>query len=91
MEMLRERGHTVNVVLCLTAPEEELVQRLSLRGRVDDTPETVRRRLVVYREQTEPLIEYYRRNGRLKEVNGVGSMDDVYRALVQALGASRAA
>jgi adenylate kinase len=90
-DILRERGQTVNAVLCLTAPEDELVKRLSLRGRTDDTPDTVRRRLVVYREQTEPLIEYYRRNGRLREVNGVGSMDDVFRALMNALGTDQAA
>ena len=90
-DILRERGQDVNVVLCLTAPEDELVQRLSLRGRADDTPETVRKRLVVYREQTAPLIDYYRCNGRLKEVNGVGTLDEVHQALATALGTGRAA
>lgn len=89
-DILRERSRTVNVVLCLTAPEEELVKRLSLRGRVDDTPETVRKRLGVYRDQTAPLIDYYRRNGKLREVNGVGALDEVYRALEAALGSARA-
>jgi adenylate kinase len=65
---------------CDDHPGVELVQR------ADDTEETVRRRLEVYREQTAPLVEYYRSRGRLTEVSGEGTMDAVYRRLVQALG-----
>ena len=57
-----------------------------LTKRADDDPETVRKRFVVYREQTAPLIDYYRRSGLLREVSGVGSKDEVYRALLDALG-----
>jgi adenylate kinase len=57
-----------------------------LRQREDDTAETVRRRLEVYRLQTAPLIDYYRRDGRLEEVEGVGSVDEVFRSIKQALG-----
>ena len=45
--------------------------------------------LVVYRDQTAPLIEYYRRDSRLREVNGVGALDEVYGALVAALKPDR--
>ena len=52
-----------------------------LRQRADDTEATIRRRLQVYREQTAPLVEYYRSRGRLKEVKGIGALDEVYGAL----------
>jgi len=45
----------------------------------------VRKRLEVYRVQTAPLIDYYRRSGRLREIDGVGSFDDVHQALRAAL------
>jgi adenylate kinase len=59
-----------------------------LRQREDDTAETVKKRLEVYRVQTAPLIDYYRRDVRLKEVQGVGSVDEVYGSMMKALGCS---
>ena len=55
--------------------------------RDDDKPETVKKRLDVYHEQTQPLIEYYGRAGVLKEVDGTVAMEDVFQAIVQILGA----
>ncbi len=60
-----------------------------LRQRADDAPETVKKRLAVYREQTAPLIDYYRRSGRLLEVPGIGSMDQVYQSLQRGLAGWR--
>ena len=57
-----------------------------LKQREDDAPETVIKRLEIYRIQTAPLIDYYRRDGRLKEVQGVGRVDDVYQSMKRALG-----
>ena len=65
---------------CDDHPETKLIQR------VDDRPETVRKRFVVYREQTAPLIDYYRRSSQLRDVPGLGTRDEVYRALLDALG-----
>src|SRR5262249_53482313 len=102
--ILRDRGRPLDVVVALTAPDPELVRRLSARWecpvcrrvynaisapsrdgrhcddhpekaliqRPDDTAETVRRRLEVYQQQTAPLAEHYRGQGRLREVNGIG-------------------
>lgn len=67
---------------CDDHPQQELVQR------ADDREETVVKRLEVYREQTEPLVDYYRRQGRLIEVPGTGPVDDVYANLKRALGAA---
>lgn len=54
--------------------------------REDDREETVRHRLKVYRSQTEPLIHYYDETGRLRRVDGMAPMDDVYRAILATLG-----
>jgi adenylate kinase len=65
---------------CDDHAETELVQR------ADDREDTVRRRLEVYREQTAPLIEHYRAQGRLVEVEGTGPAPEVYRRLRQVIG-----
>ncbi|MBQ9814824.1 MAG: adenylate kinase [Lachnospiraceae bacterium] len=54
--------------------------------RDDDKPETVRKRLDVYHEQTQPLIDYYTKEGVLKDVDGTVDMMDVFGAIVQILG-----
>lgn len=56
-----------------------------LRQRADDTEATVRKRLQVYRDQTAPLVAYYRSRGRLKEVKGIGALDEVFAALSEAV------
>lgn len=89
--MLDDRGESVDVVLRLEVDEEELVRRMSGRareqGRDDDTPETIRRRLEVFREQTAPLVAYYREQGKLVDVPGEGSVDEIQQRLVEALPA----
>jgi len=64
---------------CDDHPEAEL------RQREDDKEATVRERLRVYREDTAPLVEYYRERGSLKEVKGIGALDEVYEALARAV------
>lgn len=59
-------------------------EKLILRD--DDKPETVKNRLSVYHEQTQPLIDYYSKKGVLAEVDGTQSMDDVFNAIVNVLG-----
>ncbi len=57
-----------------------------LRQRSDDAPETVERRLEVYARATAPLLDYYRSRRRLREVPGLGTMEEVYESLARALG-----
>lgn len=54
--------------------------------RDDDKPETVQKRLAVYHEQTQPLIDYYKAQGILKSVDGTKPMDEVFSAIVGILG-----
>lgn len=55
--------------------------------RDDDKPETVLNRLTVYHDQTQPLIDYYKKSGVLRDVDGTVDMDDVFAAIVDILGA----
>ncbi len=79
----------VDAVVLIEVGDEEIVSRLLQRaaeeGRTDDTEDVVRRRLEVYREQTEPLVDYYRGRELLREVDGVGSVDEVLARIVGVL------
>jgi len=77
----------IETAILLEVPEAELVARLLKRaeeqGRADDNEDTIRRRLAVYREETEPLAEYY--GGKVIRVDGVGTIDEVFARIVLAL------
>jgi adenylate kinase len=83
--MLAKQETPLDVVLELAVPEEELFQRLAGRGRADDKPEVIRQRLVAYREQTSPLLAYYRKTGLLKSIDGLGTIDEIFQRVKQVL------
>ena len=64
---------------------ERIAGRAQAEGRADDTPESVRTRLQVYDDQTAPVIGYYRQRGQLTVVDGVGSLDEVFTRIVEAI------
>jgi adenylate kinase len=76
--MLRSQGTPLDAVLELDVPEDELFRRLAGRGRTDDKPEVISQRLVAYRQQTAPLLEYYSKQGLLKKINGLGSVEEIF-------------
>lgn len=81
-------GSTYHIVYAPTRVEgicDRCGEKLVLRD--DDKPETVKNRLNVYHNQTQPLIEYYTRQGKLAEVDGTQSMEDVFNTIVKILGA----
>ncbi|MDR1483962.1 MAG: adenylate kinase [Planctomycetaceae bacterium] len=77
-KMLAEKGTPLDVVLELRVPDEELFKRLAGRGRADDKPEVIRERLVAYNNQTSPLLDYYGKQGLLKTIDGLGSVDEIF-------------
>jgi len=83
-EMLERRGTDIDAVVEFRVSEDELLQRLKGRGRADDTEEVVLNRMKVYRDETAPLLEYYR--DELKTVDAVGAVDEVFARALQALG-----
>lgn len=86
--LLANGGPALDLVVVLGVQEEELFRRLLARAgteaRPDDTADTIRRRMRVYREQTEPLLEYYRDRGILRNVEGAGTPEEVF-ARIQAI------
>jgi adenylate kinase len=87
--MIEFTGHRLDAAVVLTADDEELIQRLLQRaqveGRADDTEEVIRRRQELYGQETEPLIDVYRKRGILLEVDGMGDVDDVTQRIFDAL------
>ena len=90
-DYLAESKRPLNAVISLLADIEEVVARLLRRavidGRSDDNEETIRVRLQVYAEQTEPLLEVYRARGLLVEVDGHGEVQEVSERIFAALEA----
>lgn len=84
-EMFTQLGRSLDKVIYLEVDEDELFKRLMGRGRADDTPETVRARLQVYRDQTSPLIEHYTSAGLLARIEGVGAVEDITARIKAAL------
>jgi len=85
-KMLNDRGMKIDCMLVLEVDHDELVKRLILRaeqsGRPDDKdPAVIENRIEVYREKTEPIIEYCRAKGLYEPVNGVGNIDDIFLRL----------
>jgi adenylate kinase len=87
--MVEFTGHRLDAVVALTVDEDAVVERLLRRaetdGRADDTEDVIRRRMQVYAEQTEPLIQVYRGRGILIEVDGMGEVDEVTERIFAAL------
>ena len=87
--MIEHTGHRLDAVVVLTVDSEEVVQRLLNRarteGRADDTEDVIRRRQEIFLEETEPLIAVYRERGLVREINGMGEVDEVTKRIFEAL------
>jgi adenylate kinase len=91
VEQALQRNHKkVDRVLTFDVPDAELVKRMQGRaakeGRSDDTPEAFQRRLAVYREQTAPLIDFYRKRGVVKPVAAIGTVEEIAKRVAEAVG-----
>jgi adenylate kinase len=79
--LLKEMGRKVDAVLFIDVPDEPIVERLvkraTLEGRADDTPDTIRERLRIYREKTAPLAGRYEKSGVLVTIDGNRPVDTV--------------
>ena len=88
-QLLADRGTSINAVVGLEVPENELIKRILLRGqmsgRADDNEETARKRLEVYHNQTSPLKAYYEEQGKYRAINGLGSIDDIFKSISETL------
>ena len=88
-ELLARLGKPLDAVVKLDVPNEVIVGRCELRyaaeHRADDNPDTVRKRLAIYAEQTAPVADFYARRGKLQVVDGVGPLDEVTARVAAAL------
>jgi adenylate kinase len=86
-------GQPMDVALQLEVDNELIIERLAGRareeGRADDNPESVRKRLAIYDEQTAPVIDFYRQHGQLSVVDGVGTLDEVFERILEAIAPVR--
>jgi adenylate kinase len=88
-ELLTKLNHTIDYAVNLIADENELVKRLIKRskdsGRRDDTVEIITKRQKIYWEQTAPIIQYYEKLGILKEVDGIGTIEEISQNIIKAI------
>jgi adenylate kinase len=92
-QMLNQQGRHLDLVLAFHVAREELRRRLLSRatqeGREDDSPDTVLHRLKIYEQQTAPLIDYYRQQEILEDIDAIGSPDEVFQRVQQAVDRAR--
>jgi adenylate kinase len=92
-DLLQRIGKPIDCAVQLDVDSDLLVARIAGRakaeGRADDNPESVRKRLSVYTDQTAPVVEYYRQHGMLTVVDGVGTLDEVFNRILEAIAPVR--
>ncbi len=77
VEQLKIFDPDFSKVIYLNVPREEVVKRLLVRGRADDSEELINKRLELYYLQTQPLLDYYQEQGKLIEVDGMGDINQI--------------
>lgn len=89
--LLAEMGLALDAVIEVAVDEDMLLERIDKRARetggarADDTAQTLAKRISVYRQQTAPVADHYRRKGMLSTVSGMGTMEDVEAAIGKVL------
>jgi adenylate kinase len=88
-EMLSGIGRGLDAILFFDVPDsvgmERALKRAETEGRSDDTPEVIAKRLAVYHEQTEPIVEHYRATGKLVPLHAERSVEEVWSEIAAAL------
>lgn len=84
---LASQDDSIDLFMTLSVPQEELINRILSRGegRSDDTPEKIKTRLNVYFDETEPVLNYYKRQDIVEEVNGMGTIDEIFQRIQSVL------
>jgi len=94
--MLTDKNTAINIVLALEVVEDELVRRLLERGKIsgrsdDQSEDKIRNRFNEYQQKTEPLLQYYEKQGKLVRVHGMGSIDEIFNSLSEAIDKAQSA
>ena len=84
-DMLERQAMSVDGVIELAVPRDELVRRMTTRKRDDDDPAVFSRRIESFELQTAPLLEYYKRQGKLESIDGLGAADEITARVMEAV------
>ncbi|MDN5276015.1 MAG: adk, adenylate kinase [Candidatus Saccharibacteria bacterium] len=88
VESQPQHGRSIGLVIILEVPKSELLNRLSLRGRVDDVPEAIDERLTIYRQEIYPILSYLTdQNIPVVHIDGVGTVGQVHDRIMEELTA----
>ena len=85
-EMMSFTGHSVTMMISLEVSDDELVARLLNRGKETDRPDDkeesiIRKRLDIYENTTRPVLDYYKSQGKLKGIDGMGSVNEIFERI----------
>lgn len=88
-QLLKTLNKEINYVINIDVPETEIINRLlnraKIEGRTDDTEPVIKNRMKVYYEQTYPLIDYYNKKGILKNISGIGKIEEITKRIIEAI------
>jgi len=88
-KLLNQRGTDVTVMLNIQVDNDELIKRLLERGKIsgrsDDNMETITKRIQTYYEQTTPVIDFYKKEGIVIDIKGVGSIESIFVSISKAI------
>jgi adenylate kinase len=84
-ELLERRAMSVDGVIELAVPRDELIRRMLARKRADDNPEIFSKRIASFELQTAPLLDYYARQGKLASIDGLGTAGEIFERVRAAL------
>ncbi len=92
VESRAQHGRSIGLVIVLEVPTAELMNRLRLRGRVDDTPEVIDERLRIYRQEMYPILSYFTEQGiNIAHIDGSGTPGQVHDKVIEELTARKLA
>lgn len=89
-KLLERRKEKIDLVISLEVEKEELIKRLLNRGKIsgrsdDQNLETIENRINVYNKETAPLIEYYKKQGKYRGINGIGLIDEIFNNICKVI------
>jgi len=84
-DLLERRAMSVDGVIELAVPRDELVRRMLARKRADDDPDIFAKRIVSFELQTAPLLDYYGRQGKLASIDGLGTAEEIFARVRDAI------
>ena len=89
-KLMLENGTPIDLMLALSVDEEELLERLLKRGKIssrpdDQDPNKIRNRFAVYKRETTPVAEFYKAQGKLFNIEGVGDINAIFTRLTETI------